>query len=185
MGHLISKIDVRENIDKRDIMNMIQNEARRNGDGYSSSMTWHENVLPLKNREEAEKFIEKKDNGFYDDHAVRYFDYSNAKETKILQTYREKLMATKIKLKEYEKKHSIKVLQAKFLTCSKCGSKINKDYIHRERCPICNKDLRSKTILETIDNYNQRILEIEKKIQEEKEKQKGEVKWLVKYEYHV
>ena len=41
--------------------------------GYHGNMTVHKDVI-CKNREEAEKFIEKHDTGWYSDHAVRYKD---------------------------------------------------------------------------------------------------------------
>ena len=41
--------------------------------GYHGNMTFHKEPV-YKNREEAEKAIDKMDRGWYDDHAVRYRD---------------------------------------------------------------------------------------------------------------
>lgn len=41
--------------------------------GYHGNMTVHKDII-CKNREEAERMIERLDRGWYDDHAVRFKD---------------------------------------------------------------------------------------------------------------
>ena len=54
-------------------------------------------------------------------------------------------------------------------------------------CPLCRADLRSKTTLEKIKWYEDKIADYRKRIEAEKMKQKknAKVKWLVKYEFHT
>ena len=87
---------------------------------------------------------------------------------------------------EYISAHSVRKFQAKYIGCQKCGSKINKEYLRGERCPMCNTDLRSETTLKKIEWYGEKIDEYHSRIEAEKRKQqnKAKIKWLVKYEYH-
>jgi hypothetical protein len=160
--------------------------AERDGDGYSSRITWHDNIPPFETREEAEKFIESKDNGWYDDHAVRFKDYSKAtKTTKILE-YEAKIEELRKAGREYRDAHSIHNFKAKFVGCPRCESRLNKEYIVGERCNLCSCDLRSKTTTDKIKWYEDKIKEYYSRIEAEKTKQKKncQIMWLVKIEYH-
>ena len=52
---------------------------------------------------------------------------------------------------------------------------------------MCLKDLRSRSTLEQMQAYNDRIKKIRGKILQEQlnDKSKATIKWLVKYEYHL
>lgn len=184
MGHIIGYLSEKENCNRAMVMLKIQEIAEQDGDGYPGRMTWHDRVEPLKNHDAAEEFIKAHDKGWYDDHAVRYFDYSRAKETKKISEYRAKIEETRAKQGEYAREHSVMKQKAAFIGCGKCGSKIAKEYLRSEYCPVCRTDMRSKTTIETLDRYQKKIDGLWKKIEEEKEKQTGEVRWLIKYEYH-
>ena len=186
MGHNICHMTADENCDRRQIMNAITERANRDGDGYSGPMHWHVEVSPLKNREEAEKWIRDHDNGWYDDHAVRFYDYSDAEITPKIKELQQKHSALTLKIREYEAKHSVKNLKAAFIGCPECGSKLAKDRLHGNFCPLCLTDLRSKTTLDNLAGYRKKQAEICEKIKDEQEKQKSKakVKWLIKYEYH-
>ena len=87
---------------------------------------------------------------------------------------------------EYIKEHSVKNFQAKHIGCLKCGSKLNKDFLNYDKCPLCGTDLRSKTTLEKIKWFDEKIKDYQNRIETEKRKQKSKakIKWLIKYEYH-
>ena len=189
MGHYIGYMVVKENVSRRSVMEDIQEIALREGDnpfGYKGSIKWHEKLPPFKTEEEAEEFIKKADNGWYDDHAVRFYDYSKVKPTAKVITYENKIKELREEWNEYVKKHSIKTFQAKYIGCLKCGSKLNKEYIKHESCSLCGNDLRSKTTLDKIKWYKDKISEYYKRIESEKMKDtsKATIKWLVKYEFH-
>jgi hypothetical protein len=186
MGHAIRYIEVEEKANRKSVMADIQEHARENGDGYSSKMTWHDDISPLQSRDEAKTFIEAHDNGFYDDHAVRFFDYSGATKTAKIKEYETKIAELMKSQQKYIAEHSVRKFQAKHIGCPKCSSKINKDYLRTERCPLCGTDLRSKTTLDKIAWFGTKIEELHNRIDTEKMKQKNKakIKWLVKYEYH-
>jgi hypothetical protein len=164
----------------------IQRQARRDGDGYSSSMTWHDKVPPLESQEKAGEFIRNKDNGWYDDHAVRFLDYSNAKPTKKFDELKAKVEQLVADEKAYADAHSVHSFKAMHIGCPCCGSKLNKDFLTGERCPLCRTDLRAKTTIDKLAWYKAKRTELNEKIEAERRKQKDKavVKWLVKYEYH-
>lgn len=76
--------------------------------------------------------------------------------------------------------------KAAYIGCRSCGSKLNKDKLRGESCPLCYSDLRSATVLNRIDGFDKKKDELLSKIEIEqvKQKKKAEVKWLVGYEYH-
>ena len=184
MGHVVGYFSEKEKCDRKRVLADIVEMAERDGDGYPGAVKWHDEVAPLENRDAAEKFIQAHDRGWYDDHAVRYYDFSNTKETKTISEAREKINETTAKAAEYAKAHSVKNQKAAFIGCAKCGSKISKEYLRGESCPVCRNDLRSKTVLDTLVKYNAKVNALLEKIKKEKEKQTGEVRWLIKYEYH-
>ncbi len=186
MGHIVGYMEVSENCDRAGVLADIQFEAEREGDGYPGGVKWHDNVGPLGSRDEAEKWIRDHDNGWYDDHAVRFYSYYNAKTTKKMDDIRRRIGETSEKLAKYTKEHSVQKQKAEFIGCSECGSKLARNRLRGEICPVCGTDLRSKTTLETIKGYEDKIKSLWEKIEEEKKKQKNirETLWLVKYEYH-
>ena len=90
---------------------------------------------------------------------------------------------------KYTAEHSIHTLAAKLITCTKCDSRIAKDWVEGEDCPVCGNDLRSPYIPEQIATYNDKIADLEHQYAEAHERQvkralaKGEVEarvmWLV------
>lgn len=185
--HEIYYWDYEENTNRSEIMAEIQDIAEREGDGYHSSMTWHDKLAPFESREEAKTFIERENTDhWYDDHAVRYMDYSSASKTKKCEELESKIKDLVKLSREYEKKHSVHNSEAKHIGCKNCGSKLNKEYIVGEKCPLCRHDLRSKTTLEKLEYYRKKIDEYGDKIKLEMRKQKkaAKVMWLVKFEFH-
>lgn len=185
MGHVISHMSEQEKCNRALVMAAIMERAEKDGDsGYYGPMHWHDEVPPLKNYDEAEKWIQQHDKGWYDDHAVRYYDYSRLKDTKRITELRTKQHELWDKQQKYEKEHSVKNLKAALITCPNCGSKLSRAHLRGEKCPLCGTDLRSKTTLDTIANYEKRRTECGVNIMKEQMKGKGEVRWLIKYEYH-
>lgn len=82
MGHNVCYVSTDENCDRKKILAQICEKANRDGDGYTGPLKWHDEIEPRTNRDAAEKWIRDHDNGWYDDHCVRYYDYSRATITK-------------------------------------------------------------------------------------------------------
>lgn len=135
--------------------------------------------------EEASSFLKK----MYSDWArrcnviVTFRDTSQAEETKRLLNLQERLEREKQKLRDYTEKSDCKNFKAKLITCSGCGSKINKKYITGGECPLCRTDLRSKTVIETTERYLVNINNISSEINKElkKQEEKFPIKYLVGY----
>ena len=90
---------------------------------------------------------------------------------------------------KFEAEHSIHVLAAKLITCTKCDSRIAKDWVEGELCPVCGNDLRSAYIPEQIATYEAKMAELREEHAQARDRQvkramaKGElnarVTWLV------
>lgn len=184
MGHIVNYREWPVNKSTVELYADIQEEAEHEGDGYCSNIKWHKDVAPLKDRQAAEEWIQAHDKGWYDDHAVRFISHRNSKKTKKMEELEGRLRELFRKQCEYAAEHSVLKFKAEYIGCPKCGSKLSRKHLNGDRCPLCREDLRSKTTLDTIANYERRRKEVEAQIREEKNKQSGEVMWLVKYEYH-
>lgn len=134
---------------------------------YHGNITIHKGKV-YKDYDAAVDAIRKFDNGWYDDHVVMYYDTS-AVGKKAIDEWNKKR-------DNYILAHSIKKRTSKYIGCSNCGSKLSIDYLHTEKCPLCNTDLRPESTIEKIKWYD-------KKVKECKEKYK-EKYWVAKVEYH-
>lgn len=182
--HNIGYSSYPEKCNRKEVLEIIQDIAAEDGDGYHGAPRWHDEIAPLASRDEAQKWIQAHDKGWYDDHAVRYYDYSRLKDTKKIAELKQKATDIAKKKAEYTVEHSVKKLKAVLITCPNCGSKLSREHLRSEKCPLCGTDLRSKTTLDALKRYDERIADTWKAVEAEQRKGKGEVRWLVKYEYH-
>ena len=83
---------------------------------YHGNLTIHKNKV-YKDYDEALAVIEKYDNGWYDDHIVKYYDLSDEGRKKV-QEWNEKRNA-------YIEAHSIHKRTSTYIGCPECGSKVN------------------------------------------------------------
>ena len=127
----------------------------------------------------------------YDQIAVKYRVYPKAEPSAAMKTLEARLSAEQQKRVDYAKKHSVSTFKAEYVGCPTCGSKLKKELLSGEHCPLCRGDLRGKTTLETLAKYSENIKELQNKIQIERRKQQQKMEkqsklvWLVKIEYHV
>lgn len=179
--------------DKRsDIMKIADDFAYCNVDRYENPdgryhgrMTIHDDIICESYTDALEK-IQRLDNGWYDDHAVRYKDKDSLKPNKTMlaiESKMEKLLADKQK---YEEEHSVKNRKSKFVGCQQCGSKLSVEHLRREYCPVCGTDLRADYILERLDKYDADYKALAQKYHEvvKNRKDKCPLRWLVKVEVH-
>jgi hypothetical protein len=73
MSHAIRHLDYHCSVSEKAILRDINSFAydREESSGYHGNLKFHAEPV-YKNRDEAQKAIEKLDKGWYDDHAVRY-----------------------------------------------------------------------------------------------------------------
>lgn len=135
--------------------------------GYHGNLTIHRDKV-YANYDEAVKAIKSYDNGWYDDHIVKYWGLSNEGRKKELEW--------NSKRDAYINSHSIHNRKSTYIGCPECGSKLYLGYIKGEKCPLCNTDLRPESTIEKIKWYDQKTKECIKKHKQEY--------WLAKIEYH-
>lgn len=184
--HNIGYIEKPENVNRSWVLDLICDEACREGDGYSGPLKWHDEIQPLENRAAAEEKLKQLDKGWYDDHAVRFYDYSDAKPTKRIDELQKRIAETRDKMRVYAKEHSVLTFKAEFIGCTGCGAKLPRKLLHSDYCPVCRHDMRSDTTLKKLEEYGKKIEQLADQIAEEKKKQPKakKVMWLIKYEYH-
>lgn len=204
MGHVIDFIQVDN---RKEILLAAMDFAEVNVDrlenpdgSYHGRMTIHDDII-CESLESATEKIKQLDKGFYDDHAVRYYDTSHLDPTKKLEKIEEQILENNRKRNEYIKKNRIAYRKSAFVGCDKCGSKIamrafRKEYANgiiepiRDICPICHNDLRSETVQNRLKKFNEKNDELLAKKEEikkefnQKNAKKGKLKWLVKVEVH-
>lgn len=143
---------------------------------------------PLENQEAAEDFLDERDDWHRNwNVAVRFYDRSSCKPTKKCEELLKRLHAEEEKLYSYTKSHDLSTFKASLIGCSKCGSKLNKEYLKGYHCPLCRNDMRSDTTKNTVSRYQQKIRDIKRDIMAEEKKSSGKavVKYLVLYEEYV
>ena len=100
-----------------------------------------------------------------------------------------------MKLRELQQEYEVassKVVAADFKSdfvgCKHCGSKINREYIRSNACPVCRGDMRSDTTQKRLENMRAKVNRLSNDIKDEEKKlaeKHGQVCWLVKFEYHT
>jgi transcription initiation factor IIE alpha subunit len=82
----------------------------------------------------------------------------------------------------------VKSFKAQYVACKGCGSKLHKEHLNSNLCPLCRTDMRSETTQNKIKALYQKWQDLQVELRKEEETlatQKGVKKWLVKFEYHI
>lgn len=189
MGHCVNYIVADKDAERKsiiaDICEEVYHESWEEGGSYHGNLKWHDNTV-YDSEDDAYAAIDRLDRGRYDDHAVLFRDTSrleNAKTTKLA----EQIATTKAKKVDYIDSNHVTARKSAYIGCPHCKSKLSREYLKRDACPLCGTDLRSDTVKERIKGYDAKIAELKKRLADEKKKlaAKAPVKWLVKYEYHI
>lgn len=159
------------------------------GGGLYGSIRWHDEVCD--DYASAMDFISRHDKGWYDQLAVKFRRFDKPLNSKRLDELKAQLRETSDKQRELENKVAFTEFKAQYISCKKCGSKLNKDYIKSNFCPMCRNDMRSDTTKNAIAKLKEKyetlvaaVREEEKKLAQKKAKD-AKVYWLVKIEYHT
>lgn len=130
-------------------------------DQHSSAYsTDYKNELVFKTEKEAKAYLDgRKDI----DTIVRYEDYSAGKKRKEMEQRLQKYR-NEYRLKDTEPRftnHS-----SKLLTCKKCESKINVEYMRKlNKCLVCGEDMRSDTVKKEIERSYEKVKGLEEKLE--------------------
>lgn len=194
MSHNIDYWVRPENVNTRTFETEINDYVRQHtlgegGHGLDSPIRWLNHVCD--NREDAQEYIRSHDRGWYDQLAVKFYEYPKLEPTKTMLTLQERLRAEREKRTAYAAAHAVTTFKAEYIGCPECGSKLKRTLLKGNACPLCRAEMRSKTTMETLQRYDanciafsKRIKEEERKMQEKMRKQ-AKVMWLIKTEYHT
>ena len=191
MSHNIKHFTYAEKENKnriqKDLDTYVSHETWQEGGHGTGGIRWLDAVC--KSREEAEQYIEKHDRGWYDCLAVRYeapIQFTSKKLEELKQ-------AVITSYKVYEDRANMNypsTLTSEFIGCKSCGSRLNRAKMAAKpdgnKCPVCREDLRTDTILKSIETAKNKW----KRVTAQKEEYinshaKKERRWLVKIEYHT
>ena len=88
------------------------------------------------------------------------------------------------KYEKYGQKHSVLTFKAAYVSCPKCMSKLNKEYLKNDKCPVCRSDMRSDTTKATLERYQKKIASLKKEYEEQKKIPKNK-KYVLFYEEYI
>ena len=194
MGHIIDYDVYSEKVSKSDVQEKWDKIAYgREGSGLPNKIRWLD--ITLNSYEEAKEYISKVDKGWYDCLAVKYkdFDISSIKAPKKLQELKDRCSRLEKEYREISNIVECKTFKSQLITCKQCNSKLNKDYMRSNKCPLCGNDIRSDTTKKRIKAKYDALLSIRQQIEEENKKlltkqskqiNNATIRWLVKVEYH-
>lgn len=187
--HNVEHYTFDENVNKKSVQDQMDQHAayedRFGGcSGLCRNIRWLEDA-PCANCDEALKKIERLDRGDYDQLAVKYYSSEKLKTPKLAELEAKADEARK-KYFELDKKVPAKDFAATLVGCKCCGSKIAREYIDSNRCPVCGRDMRSDTLLKQIQAAKTKAEMAQGIVRKYIDKHaKKSVKWLVKIEYHT
>lgn len=145
MGHAIDYMTFDRKMPRRRMLEAVENWAKENVDPYEHSedgniwnidvydgslngdRAWHEDTV-YACRQDAMDAIERMDKGFYDDHAVLYYDVDSLKPTAVMKDIKRRQEETEKKRETLNAdSHTWAGRKSKYVTCEQCGSKLNVD----------------------------------------------------------
>ena len=195
MGHAIKFLHVEK---REEIMDAANEFAFYNVDrgenpsgSYFGSLHIHDDVI-CDSWDDAVKWIDDHDKGFYDDHAVRY--RKNISPTVTMRKKKEMINRIRASYSDFLESAKLKNRKSEYVTCPECGSKINIPALVKYRgekmhsCPLCGTSLWSKSTMERNQSFNQRIEKAEREYEEleknNNKKSSADLGWCVKDEVH-
>lgn len=191
MSHEIKYFTYPYKCNKVQVQNELADWVRRKcweeGGGMNGSIRWIDRET-YNSYNAACEAISSLERGSYDQLAVPYRELPVGVTSKKIDTLKAKISDAYRQLNALEREIAVKSFKAQLVTCKKCGSKLNKDYIKTNYCPLCRADMRSETVLNKINSVRKKWQDLQAELRKEEEAlaaKKGELKWLVKVEYHM
>ena len=180
-----AKVDCRKV--QKELDDYVAAETREEGGGgLFRPIRWLGNII-YSDREAAEHAIRDKDNGCYDQLAVKFFHYSPVKDKKT-EELEAKIKEAYAELSRREQKLYPEQLTSEYIGCKACGSRLSRSHLVRHRnnfCPVCGKDMRPESMLKSIEVARGRWNRAKEELRMHKQHGKADARWLVKIEYHT
>lgn len=192
MGHEIMHWTYPYNYNKRDIVNEIDEYIKKKcweegSGGLYGSIRWIDETV-YNSYNAAVEAINKMDRNNYDHLAVPYLELPHGTTSKKLEALKEKIRETYKQYNSLNGEIVVKSFKAQYVACKNCGSKLNKDHLNSNFCPLCRNDMRSESIQSKIKSLYQKWQNLQIELRKEEETlatKKGIKKWVVKFEYHL
>lgn len=187
--HNVEHWSYKENVDRDKVRDEIDyyvaHEDWQEGcAGLLKGIRWLDAEPICESYSEAVARLEKLDRGGYDNLAVRFYERRKPNDKKMKELVEKAEKA----LKEYEEVNKAsypKSLHSEFVTCKSCGSKLKRELIRGNSCPLCGVDMRPESWMKRIEVKDAALKKAQREVFEHEKKGKKEVKWLVKFEYHT
>jgi|GEM_PF-895217 len=187
---------------KEKITVKMDSYARRYGEYHQGigRINWKDGMKPFSNEGEAYDYICHNLFGDYEQVAVPFLRTENVEAQvkghprleasyRKVQEARQKAYDARNECHNLEQRFHFGQAKAAYISCRHCGSKISRDYLKTNYCPVCHADMRPKSTLDAISSKKKKAEELEEKAssldKELRKKLKSEEMWLVKIEYHV
>lgn len=192
MSHEIQYWDYPYNCNKAKVENDIDDWVRKKcweegSGGLCRSIRWVDGKV-YNSYEAAREAIDKLDRNNYDQLAVPYLTLPAGVTSKKIEALKVKIKETYNQYNALNREVAVKSFKAQYVACKGCGSKLNKDHLNSNFCPLCRTDMRSETtqskIMSLYQKWQKLLIELRNE-QEALAAKKGEKKWLVKFEYHI
>lgn len=163
----------------------VTNYVQHHGDCYGTTSVRVPTQKVFGDIDEAADYLRDNIND-YDGLAVQFLEFDDVEDTEKIKELKRKISDTLVKKQQYFHDHSVRNRKAAYIGCPNCGSKLNREKLSRERCPVCYAELRSAETLKHLASFDDKIKGYQKKITQEllKQKEKAQVKWLVQFAYH-
>lgn len=180
------------NTSKSEMVMRIEDSLNRER-GYLNPV--HQQLLLLEDIEPSDGYDEAEEKlselyskyGRKYNYGIKYLDYSKVKPTKKMQDLDRRIKELEQKISDYATEHSVLKFKAEFVGCPCCGSKLKREMLKSDNCPLCHTDMRSNTTLTTLKGYKDKIRDLKKQHTAETKKMKGktEMRWLVNAEAYI
>lgn len=192
MGHNIYYYTYSENCDKRAVEAELDKMVKartydEGGSGLPNPIRWLSSEVH-DSYNQAREAIGRLDKGWYDQLAVRFKDLPRDVTSAKLENLKKRVSETYQAISALENEVAAKSFKAQFVSCKKCNSKLNKDYINSNLCPVCRADMRSETTRKRLEVLRKKHSDLLAAMEAEKQSlaaKKGKLMWLVKIEYHT
>lgn len=181
-------------MDKEEIMSCVNDDlyqARGSMEPVFQPFVWKESIC-LDSYEEAEAWLQDPANmqRYWREKnvAIQFISRTRA-TTKKEEELEKRVVEITNKMNDYIRDNHISNRKSAYVGCPTCGSKLSLAHMSGDHCPLCRTDLRSQTVLDTIERYKERIRAAKKAVSDEKKRPKKgdkvEKMWLINAEAYI
>ena len=189
MGHNINHYVYPRFVNKKQVQkeldNYVAHEDWQEGcRGLTQPIRWLEDKV-YGSEEEAHEAIKRLDRGWYDQLAVLFQQNEEPHDDRI-RALRVKCAEAGDEFRRRDQLLYSQAVKSAYIGCKQCGSRLARNYLKVNSCPVCHAELRPEHMLKSVSAAKAKWEKAKQDVEEYKKK-KGAKKvcWLVKIEYHT